>query len=138
MAANSRLAVAAHIVSVLASKRDQFVNSAYVAASVNTNPVVIRRILAALTRAGIVASEKGKSGGSKLVRCPDEISLWDLSQALGEEHLFAIHKNPANPQCPVSCHMKEALGRAFAGAEKAAQDRLKKVTVKELLGASAR
>lgn len=135
MAANSRLAVAAHIVSVLASKRGEFVTSAHVAQSVNTNPVVIRRILAGLARAGIVASEKGKSGGSKLVKCPEEISLWDLSAALGEEHLFAVHKNPENPKCPVSCRMKEALGKAFAGAEKAAQDKLKRVTVKDLLAA---
>lgn len=134
---NSRLAVAAHIVTVLATKRDEFVPSHYVAGSVNTNPVVIRRILGALTRAGIVASEKGKAGGSKLVRCPDDITLWDLSVALGEEHLFAVHKNPINAKCPVSCRMKEALGKAFAEAEGAAQARLKTVTVKDLLGAAA-
>jgi Rrf2 family protein len=133
MAANSRLAMAAHTVAVLASRRDEFVPSSAVARSVNTNPVVIRRILAALTRAGIVASEKGKAGGSKLLRCPEEISLWDLSVALGEQHLFAVHKNPENPRCRVSCRMKEALGKAFAGAEKAAQEKLSRVTVKELL-----
>jgi Rrf2 family protein len=135
MAANSRLAVAAHIVCVLASKRDEYVPSGIVAASVNTNPVVIRRILAALTKAGIVASEKGKSGGSKLVRCPDEITLWQLSEALGEKHLFKIHENPENPRCKVSCGMKEALGRAFSGAEKAAQEKLSRVTVQQLLTA---
>lgn len=136
MAANSRLAVAAHIVSVFATRRDEFVPSAYVARSVNTNPAVIRRILCALTRAGIVTSEKGKAGGSKLVRCPDKISLWDLSLALGEEHLFVVHKNPANPRCPVSCRMKEVLGRAFADAEEAARDRLRRVTVRDLLAAA--
>lgn len=135
MAANSRLAVAAHIVSVLASKGEgSRVPSAYVAGSVNTNPVVVRRILAALTRAGIVASEKGKAGGSSLRRCPSEVSLWDLAVALDEQRLFAIHKNPANPKCPVSCRMKAALGKAFAGAEAAARDRLRKVSVRELLG----
>lgn len=134
MAANSRLAVAAHIVSVLASNENGCVTSAEVARSVNTNPVVIRRILAALTRSGIVASEKGKSGGSKLARRPREISLWDLYKALGEERLFAVHRNPRNPRCPISCRMKEALGSAFASAEKAAEDRLKRISVKQLLG----
>lgn len=134
MAANSKLAVASHIVSVLASKRDEFVPSNYIAGSVNTNPVVIRRILSALTRAGIVVSEQGKAGGSKLAKCPDTITLWDLATALGEEHLFAIHKNPANPKCPISRRMKDALGRVFADAEKAARERLQKVTVQELLG----
>lgn len=135
MSANSRLAVAAHIVSVLASRRDEFVSSRAIAASVNTNPAFIRRILAALARAGIVASEAGKAGGSKLLRCPSELSLWDLSAALGEEHLFAVHKNPVNPKCPVSCRMKDALGRAFASAEKAAKRELRRISVRELLEA---
>lgn len=135
MAANSRLAVAAHIVSVLASKRDEFVPSRFIAGSVNTNAAVIRRILSALGRAGIVATEEGKAGGAKLVKCPDRITLWDLSVALGEERLFAVHKNSVNPKCPISCGMKEALGKAFAGAEKAAQARLRAVSVQDLLAA---
>jgi Rrf2 family protein len=135
MAANSRLAVAAHIVAVLASQEGRCLPSGLVAASVNTNPVIIRRILAALSKAGIVESEKGKAGGSRLVRCPEEITLWDLHKALGEEPLFALHRNPANPKCEVSCRMKKVLGEAFASAEKAATDRLRKITVKELLGA---
>lgn len=133
MAANSKLAVAAHIVAVLASRKDEFVPSSYVAGSVNTNPVVIRRILAALTRAGIVISEKGKSGGSKLAKCPDKIPLWDLATALGEEHLFRVHKNPVNEACPVSRRMKKALGSVFADAERAARVRLQKVKVADLL-----
>ena len=137
MAANSRLAVAAHIVVVLAAHRDEHVCSGEIASSVNTNPVVIRRILSALTRAGIVSTEKGKEGGYKLLRCPDAISLWDLSEALGEQHLFKVHENPANPRCKLSCRMKDALGQAFAGAEKAAQEQLRRVTVTDLLGATA-
>jgi Rrf2 family protein len=133
MAANSRLAVAAHIVSVLASRRDEFVPSSYVAASVNTAPSVIRRILADLSGAGIVESAEGKAGGSKLMKCPGEISLWDLSVAMGEEHLFAVHKNPVNPKCPISRRMKKTLGEAFAGAERAAQERLRRVSIKDLL-----
>jgi Rrf2 family protein len=138
MAANSRLAVAAHVVAVLASKRGERVPSAYIAGSVNTNPVVIRRILAALAKGRIVESEKGKSGGSRLIRCPEEISLWDLSRALGEERLFAVHRNPANPKCPVSCRMKEVLARAFSRAERAARDQLRRISVKEILGGAAR
>ncbi len=134
MAANSRLAVAAHIVAVLAARRDEFVSSGYIAGSVNTNPAVIRRILAALARARIVDSEKGKAGGSKLIRCPSEISLWDLYHALGEEPLFAVHRNPKNPRCPVSCRIKTALADAFAGAETAALAGLRGVTVRDLVG----
>ncbi|MBI5595853.1 MAG: Rrf2 family transcriptional regulator [Elusimicrobia bacterium] len=133
MSANSRLAVAAHILAVLASHDGEAMSSARVAQSVNTNPVVIRRILAALAKKGMVACGKGKAGGARLLRCPDQVTLWDLSMALDEEHLFAVHRNPANPRCPGSCGMKEALGKAFARAEKAAQKELRRVTVQELL-----
>lgn len=135
MSSNSRLAVAAHIVTVLAGAKDGLLCSKRIAGSVNTNPVVIRRILGALTRAGIVGTEKGKAGGYRLRRCPDKISLWDLSAALGEERLFAVHKNPVNPKCRVSCRMKEALGKVFSEAESAARERLRRVTVKDLLAA---
>jgi Rrf2 family protein len=134
MAANSQLAVAAHVVALLASKRGESVPSARIARSVNTNPVVIRRVLAALGRGGLVESGRGKAGGARLLRCPDKISLWDLYRALGEEPLFAVHRNPENPKCPVSCRMKEVLGKAFASAQKAARDRLRRITVQDIWG----
>ncbi len=135
MISNTRLAVAAHIVAVLASKKGESVKSRYVAGSVNTNAAFVRRILCSLTKAGIVRAEMGKSGGFKLVKDPGKITLWDLSVALGEERLFAVHKNPANPCCPVSRGMKESLGRAFSRVEKAAQAQMKRISVKELLPA---
>jgi len=55
MAANSRLTVAAHALAWMALVRrssDEFVTSERIAASVNTNPVVIRRIAGRLARAG--------------------------------------------------------------------------------------
>lgn len=135
MISSTRLAVATHIVSVLASRRGEFVKSRYIAGSVNTNASFVRRILCLLTRAGIVETGKGKTGGSKLVKCPSELTLWDLASALGEERLFAMHANPVNPRCPISRGIKTALGTAFAGVEDAAHARMKKVNLKDLLPA---
>lgn len=135
MISNTRIAVAAHIVAVLASKPGEFVKSRYVAGSVNTNAAFVRRILCSLTRAGIAEAEMGKSGGSRLVKRPEEITLWDLAVALGEERLFAVHKNPANPRCPISRGIKASLGKAFSGVEKAARAQMKRTSIKELLPA---
>ena len=131
---NSRFAMALHMIVVLARRKDEFVSSSYIAHSVNTNPVVIRRVLALLIAAKIVATEKGKKGGYRLRKCPSEISLWDVYKALGEEHLFATHQNPINVKCPVSCNMKQALKTVFGRAEKAAQAELKKITLQCLVG----
>ena len=135
MISSTRLAVATHIVSVLASRRGEFVKSQYIAGSVNTNASFVRRILCSLTRAGIVEAEKGKSGGSRLVKCPSELTLWDLALALGEERLFAMHENPVNQRCPISRGIKTALGKAFAGIEDAAHVQMKRVNLKDLLPA---
>lgn len=133
MNTSTRLAVAAHIVSVLASKRGEFVKSNYIAGSVNTNPSFVRRILCSLTQAGIVEAEKGRAGGSKLLKRPQDLTLWDLAQALGEKHLLSIHKNRVNPNCPISRGMKQALAEAFACVENAAQEQMKRVKVGDLL-----
>ena len=131
---NSRFAVAIHILAVLASKKGEPVPSPYIASSVNTNPVVIRRILAALAKARIVASEKGPAGGSRLARRPSAITLGEVYRALGEGPLFPVHKNPENKRCPVSCRMKEALGAIFGRAQSAVEKELERVSVGEVLG----
>ncbi|OQC68483.1 MAG: putative HTH-type transcriptional regulator YwnA [Verrucomicrobia bacterium ADurb.Bin006] len=51
---NSRFTVAIHVLCLLAHSQGQALTSEYIAGSVNTNPVVIRRLLAALRRAGLV------------------------------------------------------------------------------------
>lgn len=73
MAANSRFAVATHLLVGLGylpahtplqdPKKGEWVNSAHLAESVNTHPVVVRRILGDLRKAGLVISQQGKNGG---------------------------------------------------------------------------
>ena len=59
MAANSQFSMAVHILTVLAKAEDEKVKSDYVARSVNTNAVVIRRIMSQLSAAGLVSSQTG-------------------------------------------------------------------------------
>lgn len=134
MAANTRLSVAAHVVTLLALRGRDPLPSAAIAVSVNTNAVVIRRILGALVRAGIVRCGRGKAGGAALARPAAAVTLRDLAAALGEERLFAVHRNPPDPRCRVSCRMRPVLAAAFADAERAAAARLARVSVAALLG----
>jgi Rrf2 family protein len=133
MAANTKLAVAIHAAAVLACKGDEWVTSDLIASSVNTNPVVVRRILCALTKAGIVESHVGKSGGSKLAKCPSRITLADIYAAVMEDGLFAEHGKPENKGCAVSCFMKEALGKLFTKAERGVVQSLKGTTLADLV-----
>ena len=75
MAGNSRFAVSVHILAYLTYRRDAAVPSAEIASSVDTNPVVIRRLLGSLLKAKLVTAQKGATGGFALARNPEKISL---------------------------------------------------------------
>ena len=56
MSTSSRFAVAVHILTLMAWSEDEPLKSEQVAESVNTNPVVIRRMLCELSEANLVVS----------------------------------------------------------------------------------
>src|SRR5438105_2398663 len=70
-----RFAMAVHVLSVLAYKEGVPVTSALLASSVNTNPVIIRRLLLSLQRDKLVETRKGSASGSRLSRSPGRINL---------------------------------------------------------------
>jgi Rrf2 family protein len=133
MAANSRFAVSVHTLAVMAYHRDEWITSETIASSVNTNAVVIRRILQALTQNKLVSTVPGKNGGSRLAKEPSKITLMDIYQAVQPEELFALHSKPKNRQCAVSCNIKELLNSVFGSAEDALKQSLKKTTLEDLI-----
>lgn len=103
---NSRLAVAIHILSLISM--DEKASSEIIADSVNTNPVVVRRMISLLKKADILTSRAGVPGAS-LKKDPADISLLDVYRAVQkQEELFAVHENP-NPKCPVGKKFRTRL-----------------------------
>jgi len=135
MARNCRFAVAVHIASVLALHRNSPATSDWIAASVNTNPVVVRRILSALSKAGLVISQRGVTGGSALTKDPETISLLDLYRAVDEQDAQALHHQPPNPNCPVGAHIVPVLSGILARAEAAKERELARLSVGDVLAA---
>ncbi len=132
MAANSRFAVAVHALTLLAVHDGERSSSREVAGSVATNPVVIRRLLAQLTRAGIVTSAHGAKGGFVLAKPAAKISLFDVYRAVEEGGFFALpEKN--NDKCPVACRMKEILDGVFARVESKVLPELKRTTLADVV-----
>ncbi len=143
MAANSKFAVSTHVMSVLGYfsvspdpkyvRNDGLVSSETVAGSVNTNPVVVRRILSQLAKAGLVTSQLGKQGGVKLSRSVSEISLLDIYLAVGESPFFSHNPNDPNPICPVSCKIKALIQPVFDQFSVSVKSQLGAITLSHLL-----
>ncbi|MCR6629115.1 MAG: Rrf2 family transcriptional regulator [Magnetospirillum sp.] len=119
MSRNCRFAVAVHVTTVLALQGDRPATSEWIADSVNTNPVVIRRILSSLAKAGLVRSIRGSAGGSVLARHPGAITLLEISRAVEEEEPPPLHHQPPNPACPVGRSIQPVLMRVFERADAA-------------------
>lgn len=126
--ANTQFAIAVHICAVLGcrgaivgSETIASVTSAYLAASVNTTPSFVRRVLAVLSKSGLVKATRGASGSCALTRSPKEISMLDIYRAVDAPKVFSLHSYPPEEKCTVSCRMSEAMNclleRAQTGME---------------------
>lgn len=136
---NSRFAVAVHLLALMSFGKERMpgvaLTSEMASESVNTNPVVVRRILGSLRNAGIVSSQPGPNGGWFLERDPEQITLRDVYRAVEDEELFAMHHRPPSSCCTVGRHIQSALDGFFREAEQAMEDRLGQKTVADVLGA---
>lgn len=132
---NCRFAVAVHVCSLLAITGDGPKTSDWIAGSVNTNPVVIRRILAALAKAGLVHSTRGSAGGSVLARPAEQVTLLDIQRAVAEDDSPALHNQPPNPACPVGRGIQPVLVRIIERAEAARDGVLAATRLSEVVSA---
>ncbi len=131
MAANSKLASAAQILCVMTYLGDRTTSLA-IAKSLQTNPVVVRRMLKLLERAGLVALQPGRDGGVGFAVPPDTITLEQVHSAVeaGGE-VFAL-RGGGSPKCPVNQAMPQVLGPLFASAGQAVKDVLGRTTIGDL------
>jgi Rrf2 family protein len=134
MRTSCRFAMAVHVLAVLAYKEGDPVTSGMLAASVNTNPVIIRRLLLSLQRARLVETRKGAGYGSRLSRSPGRINLAEVYRAVEAIEPFASPARKANTACPVGHCIRETLNKVFASAENAMERDLEKTTLAGVMG----
>jgi len=125
--------VAAHIMAALAYKHGEEVSSGTLAGSVNADPTFVRKSLSKLSKAGLVATKRGKSGASMLSRSPRQITLLDIYRASAAPPAFAIHSYPVEKRCPVSCNLKECMSGVLSQAQDNFERSLAKITVADLV-----
>ena len=129
----SRFTVAVHTLLVIHTfGMEQKTTSDFIAASVQVNPVIIRRTLLSLKAAGMIEVKAG-SGGATIVRDLKDITLYDVYRAVDsvEGDIFHFHENP-NPTCPVGKNIHAVLDTHLADAQAAMENELKKVTLFDL------
>lgn len=132
MTHNSRFAVSLHILAYLAHRKGVATPSAELGASVSTNPVVIRRLVGDLQKAGLVSAQKGASGGFILARPAAQITLLDVYRVVEPVPNLGMAHFAPNRDCPVGARIQELLGAVFNRAQASMEGELGRVTLEQL------
>ncbi|MEE0181794.1 MAG: Rrf2 family transcriptional regulator [Anaerovoracaceae bacterium] len=134
MQISSRFTIAVHILICIETfKEDYKITSDFLASSVNVNPVVIRRLLQQLKKAGIINVKRG-SGGAYVEKPLDEITLLDVYNAvecIDNGNLFHFHENP-NSRCPVGRNIHSVLDRRLDSIQQAMEREMSSVTLQDI------
>lgn len=134
MSISSRFAVGIHILSLLEINKKEVNSSEFIANSVNTNPVVIRKIMGMLKSAGLVNVRPGIAG-AELAKPLSDISLLDVYKAVNvvkDKELFGVHEKP-NPACLVGRNIQNAIDPLFSFAQLALEKTLGQVTIEDVV-----
>ena len=129
---NTQFSIAVHVMAALAHYQSSF-TSEILAGSVNANPVFVKRVLVKLSKANLVKSMVGKSGGYDLARGPEQISLLDIYGAVSPPTVFAIHTYAESPGCIVSRNIKCALGEVLVDTQRAVESDLSRTTLADVV-----
>lgn len=132
MKRNSRLSLALHTLSHMALDPTKMRTSADIANHAGTNPVVVRRVLGCLRKAGLLKSEKGHAGGWQLARAPKTITLADVYLAL-DEQLVASEKPDETLSCSLEHALHERVSNVLTEIEENLVQKLAETSISEIL-----
>lgn len=114
------------------SLRERVMSSAEIAKMLSINPVVVRRMLAGLREKGLIEATKGRSGGWRMVKPLDTISVAEVFEALGRPGWSSPAKPHDHPGCPVEGAVNNTLTDIEAEAARHVLRRYEAVSLGDL------
>ena len=133
MQISSRFTMAIHMFACIDTFTDQKMTSDFMAASIGTNPVIVRKLLQQLKAAGLIEVSRG-TGGVTVTKPLNEITFLDIYKAVEctpDEELFHFHENP-NQACPVGKNIHHVLDDKLAKVQEAMEGELAAITLADV------
>ncbi len=131
MRQDTRMSRVLHVLLHMA-ETDQPMRSQDIAEMLQTNPVVVRRIMAGLREGGYLSADRGHGGGWRLARRPEEITLGDVYACLGTPELFAFGLSNPTPDCLVEQAVNATLSDTVEAARQAILDRFSQIKLSDI------
>jgi len=133
MPVSTQFSIGVHLMAGLGYAPTGEVTSTHLAASVNTSPSFVRRILAKLSKANLVSTTMGKTGSCSLARNPAEISLLDIYRAVEAPKAFVIHDYPEQKACAVSCAIKSSMDKVLSKTQLSMEESLGEISLADVI-----
>jgi len=127
-----KLSDAVHILAYIEIYHDDDLSSTAIAESVESNPGLVRRLMAALRTAGLLATQRG-TATPEVMRDPTDISLLDIYRAVETDDNLLHVDDKTNPQCIVGGNIQETLREAYATVQTAAESQMATITLASLI-----
>lgn len=136
MRISTKCSIAIHTLILVGMYSQQIkLTSELIAKSTGCNPVIIRNLFQMLQDQNIIKVKRGVNGGVELIRSPEQITIWDIYQAVQTEctsPLIGIHPHPYE-NCPVGAHIKEVLAEPYQQIFQALQNEMEQYTLAMLI-----
>ena len=132
MSKSSRLAVATHILTVMAVKGGTPIGSEDIAKRASTNAAFIRKIIGMLGRAGLTKSQTGAGGGTVLARPPETITVRDIYRAVETQDVFAHPNCEPDECCPIGSKIGPIFDSVTGRATGAMEAELARVSIADI------
>ncbi|MFB5189756.1 RrF2 family transcriptional regulator [Alicyclobacillus fastidiosus] len=131
MASSGWFSMSVHALALLAQSQEGY-SSSFIASSVNTHAVFLRRVLKRLVEVGFIQTREGRDGGYRLAKPPEGILLSDVYKALEMDRALAPSPAEPNPMCPVGSGMPVVFDAIAVEAEQAILKTLQQYTVADV------
>ncbi len=135
MQISMKCSVAVHcLIFIYEAKGRARVTSTLLAQSTGCNPVIIRNILSALKKAGMISVARGP-GGAELLKEPSEITLYMIYDAMepeGLSSLIGIH-SCEDRKCPVAKNIRFVLQDPYQKIEDSIRQTMEGITLESMI-----
>ncbi|AKP67866.1 Rrf2 family transcriptional regulator [Companilactobacillus ginsenosidimutans] len=128
-----KLSDAVHILSYIdIFSNGEDLSSKAIAGSLESNPSLVRRLMSALSKAGLLDTQSG-TVAPKLARPASEISLLDIYKAIDDDHNLLHIDEKTNIDCPVGRNIQDTLDSAYAQVQTAAENSMRDISLQSLI-----
>ena len=127
-----KLSDAVHILVFVETCKDGDLSSKRIASSVESNPSLVRRLMATLVKAGLLQTTPG-TVRPRLARPAREISLRDVYEAIEPEGRLLHVDEKTNPRCVVGGNIQATREGVYAQVQRDAVRSMEKVSVQSMI-----